>query len=175
MHANPQQIPITKKAAVAYADVLLQLQPLIDQDNRYAKTFCKTLSEEGQKWLQTLNNALIKPVDQDVIISLFIAIKGFFNLPFPEKRGAHTIEIALQRASLSLILSEDHSSALNTLLNTLDQRYFPQFEALMLLAQLGENTLTPIFSGNDSVGVVMRKRLRPLTLPLLEKSNILMS
>ena len=61
------------------------------------------------------------------------------------------------------------------MLNTLDQQYIDKFLALMLLAQLGENTLTPIFSGNESVGKVMRKRLSPLTDPLLVKADILMS
>ena len=48
-------------------------------------------------------------------------------------------------------------------------------DAMIVLAQMGEHTLIPIFSGNESVGVVMRKRLLPLTTPLLEKVDILIN
>ncbi|MCK5810680.1 MAG: hypothetical protein KAH00_06295 [Cocleimonas sp.] len=175
LHADPKKIPLELPPSKHYLVLKKQLQTLLDDHNRYAETLCKVLSEEGQKWLQTLKNAMNKPVDQDVVISLFTAIKTFFNLPFAERRGAHTIEIALQRAKHAITPSNEHPEALNTLLATLDTHYLEKFLALMLLAQLGENTLTPIFSGNESVGKVMRRRLHPLTEPLLEKTDILMS
>ena len=175
LHTNPKQIPINLPPSKDYSNVVKQLQPLLDNDNQYAKALCNILSTEGQKWLQVLKNSLKKPVDQDVVISLFIAIKHFFDLPFPEQRGAHTIERALQRAKEATHSSKHHTDDLKIVLNTLDQQYIDKFLALMLLAQLGENTLTPIFSGNESVGKVMRKRLSPLTDPLLVKADILMS
>ncbi len=175
LHSDPKQIPINKKATNDYPSLKKQLQALLDDNNPYANAFCHVLSEEGQIWLQTLKNAIKKPVDQDVVISLFTAIKQFFDLPFPERRGAHTIEIALQRAKSYSKISDQHSDALNALLTVLDPQYLAKFSALMLLAQFGENTLTPVFSGNESVGKVMRKRLNPLTEPLLEKTDILMS
>ena len=175
LHANPKQIPLYKKASSDYPALKKHLQALLDKNNIYANAFCKTLSKDGQIWLQTLKNAINKPVDQDVVISLFTAIKLFFDLPFPERRGAHSTEIALQRTDLYSKISDQHIKSLNTLLERLDPQYLTKFSALMLLAQLGENTLTPIFSGNESVGKVMRRRLNPLTEPLLEKTDILMS
>ncbi len=175
LHADPKQIPISKKPCATLPAVTENLQTLIDEDNIYAKALCRILSEEGQKWLQTLKNALKKPVDQDVIISLFISIKQFFNLPYPERRGAHTIEEAIERTALFSKVSSNHYPDLNALLEILDDKYLNKFSALILLSQLGENTLTPIFSGNDSVGIVMRRKLLPLTTPLLEKVDILMS
>lgn len=175
LHADPKQIPIEKAANTSYPEISAQLKKLTSAENIYALTLCRTLSEEGQKWLETLRLSFNKPVDQDVVISLLIAIKKFFNLPFPERRGAHTIETALERATLYSNQSSSHPKALNEVLAHLDETHLDQFSALMLLAQLGENTLTPLFSGNDSVGVVMRKRLIPLTKPLLEKIDILMS
>jgi hypothetical protein len=175
LHTDPQQLPIDNPASQDYSALVGHLQPLLDVDNVYANTFCRTLSADGQRWLQTLKYAFHKPVDQNVVISLFTAIKGFFDLPFAERRGAHTIEIALQRAEESTKIADQHSEALNRLLQRLDAQYVDKFLALMLLAQLGENTLTPVFSGNESVGKVMRKRLHPLTEPLLGKADILMS
>ncbi len=175
LHADPKKIPLTKKPCAAYPAVKEQLQTLLDEDNIYAKAFCRILSEDGQKWLQTLKNALLKPVDQDVVISLFISIKQFFNLPYPERRGAHSIEEAIERTASFSQVSKNNYPDLNTLLETLDDQYLEKFSAMILLSQLGENTLTPIFSGNDSVGIVMRRKLVPLSTPLLEKVDILMS
>ena len=175
LHADPKQIPVSTTKNNHHPALKKQLQILLDANNIYAQTLCRVLSKEGQKWLQTLKNSLKKPVDQDVVISLFTAIKQFFDLPFPERRGAHTIEIALQRTQAYSEISAQHPPALNVLLETLDNQFLEKFSALMLLAQLGENTLTPIFSGNESVGKVMRRRLNPLTEPLLEKTDILMS
>ena len=175
LHAEPRQIPISKTENNAYEDISTQLKPLIAAGNIYAICFSRILSAEGQKWLETLKLSLNKPVDQDVVISLFISIKRFFNLPFPERRGAHNIETAIERAEFSSNKSPSHPEELNALLSNLNEEHLNKFSALMLLAQLGENTLTPIFSGNDSVGIVMRKRLIPLTKPLLEKIDILMS
>ena len=175
LHADPIQIPLSKKSCATHPELITHLQTLLESNNIYAQALCKALSEDGQKWLQTLKNALHKPVDQDVVISIFIAIKQFFNLPFPERRGAHSIEIALERTKLFTVIAEQHSSGLNDFLQTLDDKYLDKFSALILLAQLGENTLTPMLSGNDSVGIVMRRKLLPLTAPLLEKVDILMS
>lgn len=175
LHANPQQIPIKKQCGDDHDEIKAAISPLLKNNNIYAQAFCRILSEEGQKWLATLKQALQKPVDQDVVISLFISIKQFFDLPFPERRGAHNIGIAIERAKNCVSTDDSHSEALNQLLDKLDESHLQKFEALMLLAQLGENTLTPIFSGNDSVGRVMRKRLLPLTTPLLVKLDILLS
>ena len=175
LYADPKQIPVDSKANPNYLALQQQLQTLLNKNNIYAQTFCRVLSAEGQTWLQTLKNALKKPVDQDVVISLFTAIKRFFDLPFPERRGAHSIDIALQRTQSYSDISDQHPPALNALLETLENQHQEKFSALMLLAQLGENTLTPVFSGNESVGKVMRRRLSPLTEPLLEKTDILMS
>jgi hypothetical protein len=45
---------------------------------------------------------------------------------------------------------------------------------MLVLAQMGEDTLIPIFGGNDSVGSVMRKRLEPVTVPLLAQVKALL-
>jgi hypothetical protein len=174
LYTHPKQIPLKIPPSKYYFELVEHLQPLLE-NNIYAKALCRTLSADGQKWLQTLKNAIKKPIDQDVVISLFTAIKRFFDLPFAEQRGAHSIDIALQRAESATKQSDAHPKELNALLKILNEQYLDKFFALMLLAQLGENTLTPIFSGNESVGRVMRKRLNPLTEPLLEKTNILMS
>jgi hypothetical protein len=176
LHADPEQIPLDQSCCNKYAEISKTLAPLIQSNNIYAKTLCNLLNDNGQRWLETLKLSLKKPVDQDVVISLFIAIGKYFDLPLHtlrlDKRGTRSIEIAIKH-SHEVCSMPDHDD-LQSLLNTLDKSDHPLVEAMLILAQMGEHTLIPIFSGNESVGTVMRKRLLPLTTPLLEKVDILM-
>ena len=176
LHTNPKQIPLDLKPSKNYPEVSEQLQALLNAKNIYAETLCELLNKNGQKWLETLKLSLTKPVDQEVVISLFIAISHYFTLPLHtlrlDKRGTRSIDIAVEHAN-DICHSADNEQ-LKQLISTLDNNFLPLVNAMLVLAQMGEHTLIPVFSGNESVGVVMRKRLLPLTSPLLEKIDILM-
>jgi hypothetical protein len=175
LHANPKQIPLDKACCQSYEKLSEVLSPLIQANNIYAQALSNLLSENGQRWLETIKLSLTKPVDQDVVISLFIAIGKFFDLPLHtlrlDNRGTRSIDIAVQHSQE--ICSNPDNDQLKALLNTLDKEHHSLVEAMLVLAQMGEHTLIPIFSGNESVGTVMRKRLLPLTTPLLEKVELL--
>ncbi len=176
LHANPAQIPLTNGCCDRHDEISKTLAPLVQANNTYAKTLCNLLDAKGQRWLETIKLSLKKPVDQDVVISLFIAIGKYFDLPLHtlrlDKRGTRSIEIAIEHSHA--ICEKPDNNELKALLNTLNTADQNLVEAMLILAQMGEHTLIPIFSGNESVGTVMRKRLLPLTTPLLEKVDILM-
>ena len=176
LHADPQQIPLDTNCCAKHAELSSLLAPLVKSNNIYAKTFCALLDEEGQRWLETIKLSLKKPVDQDVVISLFIAIGKYFNLPIHtlrlDNRGTRSIEIAIEHSQE--VCANPDNDELKTLINTLNITDHPLVEAMLVLAQMGEHTLIPIFSGNESVGTVMRKRLLPLTTPLLERVDLLL-
>ncbi len=176
VHADSKHIPITKRAHSDYQIVSGKLAPLCKENNPYAQALCQLLSEEGQKWLETIKLSLKKPVDQDVVISLFSAISSHFKLPIntliKDGRGTRSFEIALEHTQI--ICDKPDCATLEDVLKALDEQHKPLIEAMLILAQMGEHTLIPVFSGNESVGTVMRKRLLPLTTPLLEKVDILM-
>ncbi len=171
-------IPLCKPDHPHLTTIKNSLSEPLATNNIYAQALCQLLSSAGQGWLETLKQALHKPVDQEVVISLFKAIDGYFNLPFPEYRGTREITDAEQRATLfcrgksnsDLVCPEEAQH----IIAVLAEEHIPLFNALLVLAQLGEDTLIPIFAGNDSVGTVMRRRLQPVTLPILEKIDILM-
>ncbi len=176
LHADPIQIPLDNGCCNNHARISKALSPLILTNNSYAKTLCNLLDAKGQRWLETIKLSLKKPVDQDVVISLFIAIGKYFDLPIHtlrlDKRGTRSIEIAVEHSQT--VCEKPDNDELKALLDTLNNADKPLVEAMLILAQMGEHTLIPIFSGNESVGTVMRKRLLPLTTPLLEKVDILM-
>ena len=176
LHARPEQIPLIKKPNKSHQAIAETLKPIVEAENPYAKTLCDLLDTKGQTWLETLKLALNKPVDQEVVISLFIAINHHLKLPLDtlskDTRGTRSIEIAMQHSTE--IINKPIDRQLQDLLSNLDEIHHKLVAAMLVLAQMGEHTLIPIFSGNDSVGTVMRKRLLPLTTPLLEKVDILM-
>jgi len=176
LHSDPKQIPLSKEPSSHFDIVTEKLKALIHDKNIYAITLVELLNSNGQTWLETLKLSLNKPVDQEVVISLFIAINHYFNLPLntlvKDGRGTRSIEIAIQHSDE--ICEHPIDEDLKAVIKTLDSQHLPLLNAMLVLAQMGEHTLIPVFSGNDSVGTVMRKRLLPLTTPLLEKVDILM-
>ncbi|MEB8432311.1 hypothetical protein OO007_08725 [Cocleimonas sp. KMM 6892] len=176
LHSDPKQIPLAKEPSPHFTSIADKLETLIDNNNIYASTLLELLDSNGQTWLETLKLSLNKPVDQEVVISLFIAINQYFKLPLDtllkDGRGTRSIEIAVQHSDE--ICEHPIDADLKAVINALDSKHLPLLNAMLVLAQMGEHTLIPVFSGNDSVGTVMRKRLLPLTTPLLEKIDILM-
>ena len=49
----------------------------------------------------------------------------------------------------------------------------PRTLAMLGLAQMSETLLDPLFGGTDCLGSVMRKRIKPVSEPLLEMINTL--
>ena len=172
---SKQNLPLDKPANNASVAIQQKLSSLIEEQNPYALQLCELLSDDGQKWLQTIKHSLQKPVDQDVVTFLFIAISQNFSLTFPENRGVREIELACLRADELCTGKCDCPDELNTVISALDTHHHPLLNATLMLAQLGEDTLIPIFAGNDSVGTVMRRRLEPLTTPILERIDVLMA
>ncbi len=173
LHADPAHIPLPEKANRHHATVCQQLAGQLAAGNPFAQAFCVILAAVGQNWLKTLQLALEKPVDQDVVISLFIAIGKHFRLAFPEFRGVREIGTALQRAA-QYCADGECPAEVQAVREALDAENLPLFQAMLILAQVGEDSLIPYFGGNDSVGSVMRKRLEPITTPLLEQVAVLL-
>ena len=175
IHAPSIDTPEKKTQTRHHAALADTLQPLIDQGNAYAAMLLNLQSAQGQEWLSTFKYALTKPVDQDVVISLFIAVNTYFKPPHSEFRGVREINTALQRAKDYCQCVGDVPTEVQTVLVLLNETEKTLFEASLVLSQLGEETLNPIFSGNESLGSFMRKRLLPVSNPTLERIKVLMS
>jgi hypothetical protein len=161
LHADAAHIPLPVNAHPQAATITQALEAALAENNPFANALTHTLSEGGQKWLQTLLLALEKTTDQDVVISLFRAIQNRFNLPFHEQRGV-VIEQALARAA-QYCQRVDTPEALQRVLNALPVEQHSYLQHMLVLAQLGEDSLNVIFGGSDAVGSVMRKHLEPLS------------
>lgn len=136
-------------------------------NNPYLKHWTTLLSSEGQAWLYTLQQAMEKPKQQDVVVSLFDAINRYHHGLHAQMdvdlsqgiRDLDTIEAQVQQWYQQ---PETLNPAWKNCLDQCDATSASQAQALLFLLQLGEKSLNPILSQTDAVGSVLRKRLQPL-------------
>ncbi len=173
LHAAADDLPIEVDAHPEYETINQQLLPLIEQGNAYAIMLDKVLSPKGQAFTKTIEDALKKPGNQDVVVSLLSAVSKYFDTIVPEQFTEHDIESICSEAE-ALCCGED--AKLNEVLVALEgttenaQKYLC---AMTVLACLSVKLVNPIFSRSDAIGTVMRKKIKPVTDPVLEQLYIL--
>ncbi|MCK5922868.1 MAG: hypothetical protein KAG66_18140, partial [Methylococcales bacterium] len=162
MLAGPDTIPIDESAHPDYESVFEALQHKDAQDNPYADYLLHFLSPNGRKWLKSLHLALKKPTEPDVVIAMFISVDHYIKLALAPTRGVLNIDDAIARAT-QLCAATNTPKQLQFVCDRLSLAQIKQLEALLILAQLGENTLNSVFGGRDATGTVMRSCLQPLS------------
>ncbi|KAG1694856.1 Aspartate--tRNA(Asp/Asn) ligase [Nymphon striatum] len=139
LHTDPKQIPLEKSPSKNFETISNQLKTLANNNNIYANTLIELLDNTGQTWLETLKLSLKKPVDQEVVISLFIAINNYFNLPLntliKDGRGTRSIEIAIQHSDE--ICKNPIDEDLKAVINALDPDQLPLLDAYACIGSNG--------------------------------------
>ncbi len=173
LHASADDLPIDVAAHRAHEKVKQQLQPLLEQGNPYAQLLEKVLSAQGQAFIDTAENALNKPGNQDVVVSLLAAIANYFSRIVPDNYTEDDIEqICHEANALCCNNNEALQQVVNCLAGVFDdaQQYLC---AMTVLACLSVKLVNPIFSRTDAIGTVMRKKIKPVTDPVLAQLEIL--
>jgi hypothetical protein len=167
--SDPDQLeePLAPRADLAdYRD---RLAALAAEGNPYASLLLRVLDSPGQTFLKVAAESLRRPADQDVISALFNAIGHYFAALRHEPgqlRDVAEIEAVVER------LMAQPEAALQRLLETLPQ-LGPELRAMLFLAHFDEAVVLPIFAVSDAIGSVMRKRIEPVTTPLLARLHTL--
>lgn len=175
LHASAEDLPIEMDAHPEYASIKQKLQPLIDAGNPYAQMLVKVLSDRGQAFIKTVEDAFKKPGNQDVVVSLLDAVSRYFETILPSQYSEDDIETICDEARA---LCGGNDEAIECVLSTLQdsaeatQKYLV---AMTVLACLSVKLVNPIFSRSDAIGTVMRKNIKPLTDPIAEQLKVLRS
>jgi len=171
--ASADDLPMDVDEHVDYKQISPQLSTLIEQGNPYAIMLEKMLSARGQAFLKTVEDALKKPGNQDVVVSLLAAVANYFTSIVPEKFSEHDIQLICNEAE-SLCCSDN--SAIKDVLDSFQcdadniKKYLC---AMMVLSCLSVKLVNPIFARTDAIGTVMRKKIKPVTDPVFEQLNTL--
>lgn len=161
LRAGISHIPPTESDHPDLAETQRIFKKLNTRNNQYACLLIRFLNADGRSWLHVLDQTLIKPREPIVVIEIFKAINQQIDAGL-YKRGAMTLDDAELNAENWCTGNTDDIN-FNQLVEKLPARIIARLKALLVLAQCGEDTLIPIFSGRTATGSVMRQHLQPLT------------
>ena len=170
MHALPDDLPEEAVAHLSYEDVHSKLQSLIDSGNRYALQLNRVLSRSGQVFLKTAEIALKKPATQEVVESLLDAIASYFSALRPEVFTAYDINAICSEAEMTC---ENTDGELCDVLDATPELK-SEIKAMLILSCLSVKLINPVFAQTDAIGTMMRKKIKPITDPIVEQLHVLM-
>lgn len=182
VQAVPDDLPEPQNARADYDSVVQDLQALGLAKGPLARQLIRVLSAPGQTYINTCRAILSKPANQDVVVALLETVREYFNelrlfedCFFEVEAIANAVDAAIQTAAegfdtLVHPLLEERK-ALITHAPTLE----PLIHALLVLAHVGEPLVRPIFSRTDSIGSVMRRKIQPISKPIVERFTLITS
>ncbi|HAI69673.1 MAG TPA: sulfur reduction protein DsrS [Gammaproteobacteria bacterium] len=150
------------------------LSPLVAKGNQIATQLLRTTSGSGQIFLETCERVLRKPSNQEVVNTLFEVIAGYFESIRPDDYDDDMNILSLiERASNLCETCEDTTSVERREVLAVLPEMQDAIKAMLILSGLGYSVLRPIFSRTTAIGSLMRKKLAPLTGPILEQFAVL--
>jgi hypothetical protein len=162
--AKSDLIPLDNPQHPAAAEIQAAFKTTQLENNSWAMMLSYLLSADGQRWLQVLYGGLQKPADPEVVSALFEAIDQRFNVAKPRSGMREFSDI--QQQVFDWFEAGSNDIALNTCISSVPKCHWPLLEAMLVLSQLGENSLNPILGRSDAIGSVLRKHLKPLFGPV---------
>ena len=170
MDAIPDALPEPGKPRPDWYTLEQRLQSLVKDGNPVATQLCRCLGDRGQVFLQTAEAAMSKPNNQDVVVELLKSIQEYFASVCPNSDPGADIETIVSDADALLdvpAVCATTEAVQNVLAAAPECRN--DVRALLALAWIGEPLVNPIFSRTDAIGSVMRKKLEPVTVPLIQQ------
>ena len=174
LQAVPDTLPDEVAAHVGYDAFRNKLTELSLQDNKAARQLLRVLSSAGQNYLRTVDAALQRPSNQDMVTSLFMTLEHYFRdvCPgFEDRRDINNIMQSTQQAAETKIST---NTDVQQLLVALPD-YKEKIRAMMTLSGYCETLLFPVFGQTDAIGTVMRKKIAHLVTPLQQQLHVLRS
>lgn len=169
--ATPDTLPEQAAPYPAWKDVSEDILALADAGNRYALQLKRVLETSGQAFLATAELVMRKPNNQDVMVALMEAVQNFFSQVAAPGVRLQDIEAILAQTE-ARCKGEDEDVQLAEALSNLPD-LVPVVRAMLCLSAVGERLVAPIFARTDAIGTVMRRKLEPITKPLLDEIAVL--
>ena len=177
LEQSPDTLPNPIPARSDHESLKSLLAPLIQQNNPYAQLINRTFSDSGQTFLHACEEVVRHPAAQEVVNVLLNAMGNYFRSGFhPALYSSASIDNlimdAAQLCASSTVDDDSQSAALQQLLQTLPQLK-PEICAILALSGVSNALVEPIFARTTAIGTLMRTKLEPVTLPLLQQIAVL--
>lgn len=138
------------------------------EENPLAKMLLQIHSAQGQAFLNTVQAAFKRPNNQDVVVALMNSVANYFNdiaIPPPSQDVQEIINYVDQVCADESQPLAQYMAEINAVASDLDQR----IKAMLILSCMDEKVVGPIFAVTDAIGSVMRKKLEPVSKPMLQQ------
>jgi hypothetical protein len=173
LHASADDLPVEIDAHAEHEKIKQLLTPLLEQNNPYALMLEKVLSAKGQAFINTIEDALKKPGNQDVVVSLLDAVAKYFESIMPQQFTEDDIESICTEAEILCCSDNENINKVISALNGGAENAQKYLCAMTILACLSVKLVNPIFARTDAIGTVMRKKIKPVTDPVFKQLDIL--
>lgn len=164
LQAMPAELPMETGPHPQQTDLSPPLQTLIETNNQTAAHLAYLLKPEGQAWLKTVQQALAKPNDQDVVVALMELIGGYFAAITIDQTLRRDIQTIQNDCEAACHPEHPANEEIAGILEIAPEAR-PHLESMIFLSMLSEQIVAPIFGLTDAIGSVMRKRIAPVTDP----------
>jgi hypothetical protein len=174
LSATPDNLLEDSKPHPRWQATSQQLQRLVDAGNPVAAQLCRCMSAEGQAYLSIVETVLSKPNNQDVVVDLLKAIQQYFGCVCPNSDPQADMETIVSDVEVLCdvpAVCETTKAVQEVLAEAPELR--SEVQAMLVLAMTGEPVINPIFARTDAIGSVMRKKIEPVTTPLLQQFTLL--
>ena len=148
------------------------------RSNPFASQLLRLFSIEGQTFLHVCKRVLTKPNNQDVVVELLEAITRYFSNVRISPLDYEDVESIINDVR-DIGVNKNHAETpMQQQLSEVRQavpELNREINAMLILAHTGECVVRPIFSRTNAIGSVMRKKLEPVSKPMMEQFLILNS
>lgn len=166
--AGPDSLPPTQPARADAAHHEVALGGLAANGNRLAAQLLRVLSAPGQDFLVTCEQALQKLSDQDSVVALLNALSGYFRSARLNDEPCQDVATILAEAAAGAARQPEAQALL-----AVAPALRPDVAASYALARMDEAIVTPIFARSSASGTLMRRKIEPMTRPVLDQIAIL--
>ena len=152
------------------------LEELAGTGNPYAARLLKVLDSPGQTWLRVAAQVLRKPNNQDVVNLFLDTVADYFMDVRPGLDKDATLEQIAAEAEALLAgraLSDWTPPGELAEIMAGAPGLRPELRAMLILSRLGYPVVRPVFSRTDAIGSLMRRKLEPVTAPILAELAVL--
>ncbi len=173
--AMPDELPEPAPPRHDYPHWRDRLAPMVSGGNPFAGQVSRVLSGPGQTYLRTVERVMKKPANQDVVNALFDTVVDYFAPVRPPGDPDAELDQVVEEADVLCRGGDADVICPGALKSVVDDfpELKPEFRAMLVLSRLGYGVVRPIFCRTTAIGSLMRRKLEPLTTPILREIGVL--
>jgi len=189
LDSRPDNMPQQCAEHSRYQEIKETLSDLLCDNNPYAITLCKLLSESGQTFLKTAESSFKRIPNYDIAGALFESIRRYVYVSQPEAGQTlqhHELALTLHGKpqtdinELTLLVNnifhEENDISCSDELKAVQAQIpdlLEQLKAVLFLTRTSQTLLAPTIANSTAVGSLMRKKLKPVFDPIVMNLKIL--